>query len=68
MSQRMKEFTPREFEKILLSNGFHFSHASSNHRNYKRDGFPRVITVNFHNRTMNRPMARRLLKECGIKI
>jgi predicted RNA binding protein YcfA (HicA-like mRNA interferase family) len=64
----MKEFTPKEFESILLRNGFHLAHYSSNHKNYKRDGFERVITVNFHERLMNRCIARRLLKECGIEI
>ena len=68
MCQRMKEFTPREFEKILNSNGFHYSHHSSNHKNYKRDGLDKVITVNFHNRIMSRPMAKRLLKEAGIEL
>jgi predicted RNA binding protein YcfA (HicA-like mRNA interferase family) len=62
----MKEFTPREFEKILLSNGFILSHYSSNHKNYKKDGFPRVITVNFHDKIMSRPMAKRLLKDAEI--
>lgn len=65
---RMKEFTPKEFESILLANGFRYSHHSSNHVNYKKDGFPKIITVNFHNRVMNRPMAKRLLKECGIDL
>jgi predicted RNA binding protein YcfA (HicA-like mRNA interferase family) len=63
----MREFTPKEFESILLKNGFHYSHHSSNHKNYKKDGFPKIITVNFHERIMNRCITRRLLKECGIE-
>jgi predicted RNA binding protein YcfA (HicA-like mRNA interferase family) len=66
---RMKGFTPKEFADLLIANGWKYSHHSSNHYNYCKDGCTKIMTVNFHfKKEMSRPLCKRLLKEAGINI
>lgn len=64
----MREFTVKEFIDIITSQGWTHDHHSSNHFVYSKTGFPNKLTVNFHNRTMNPCIAKRLLKEAKINL
>ena len=59
---RTKEFSCREFEQILMRNGFKYHHQKGDHRIWKRNSEIIVVT-----KKLNRIVARRLLKEYRLK-
>lgn len=59
---RTKEFSCREFEQILMRNGFKYHHQKGDHRIWKRNSEIIVVT-----KKLNRMVARRLLKEYRLK-
>ena len=59
---RTKEFSCREFEQILIKNGFKYHHQKGDHRIWKRNSEIIVVT-----KKLNRMVARRLLKEYRLK-
>ena len=59
---RTKEFSCREFEQILIRNGFKYHHQKGDHRIWKRNSEIIVVT-----KKLNRMVARRLLKEYHLK-
>lgn len=59
---RTKEFSCREFEQILMKNGFKYHHQKGDHRIWKRNSEIIVVT-----KKLNRMVARRLLKEYRLK-
>lgn len=59
---RTKEFSCREFEQILMRNGFKYHHQKGDHRIWKRNSEIIVVT-----KKLNRMVARRLLKEYHLK-
>jgi predicted RNA binding protein YcfA (HicA-like mRNA interferase family) len=59
---RTKEFSCREFEQILMKNGFKYHHQKGDHRIWKRNSEIIVVT-----KKLNRMIARRLLKEYRLK-
>jgi predicted RNA binding protein YcfA (HicA-like mRNA interferase family) len=59
---RTKEFSCREFEQILMRNGFKYHHQKGDHRIWKRNSEIIVVT-----KKLNRMIARRLLKEYRLK-
>ena len=59
---RTKEFSCREFEQILMRNGFKYHHQKGDHRIWKRNNEIIVVT-----KKLNRMIARRLLKEYHLK-
>jgi predicted RNA binding protein YcfA (HicA-like mRNA interferase family) len=63
---KMKGYSPREFESLLFSSGWVFSHSKGTHKSYTKAGFPKIITLPFHEREISRPLSKRLMKEAGI--
>ena len=56
---KTKEFSPREFERILINNGFVYVNCKGSHKHYKRGSELVVIP---HTKC-NKMIARRLIKE-----
>lgn len=60
-------YTPKKFVKILIQNGWKFSHCKSNHHTYEKENSKYIITVPTHKHEMSRPIVAKLLKVAGIK-
>jgi len=55
----MIKYTRREFERILIDNGFVFCRQSGGHRVYKRNGEETCVIP----QVIQEPIAKRLIKE-----
>ena len=64
----MREYSVKDFVKILNDNSWFHDHHSSNHYSFSKIGFPNKIVVNHHERTVRPVIAKRLLKEAKINI
>jgi predicted RNA binding protein YcfA (HicA-like mRNA interferase family) len=60
-------YTPDKFIKILIKNGWKFSHCKSNHYTYEKENTKSIITVPTHKQELSRPIVAKLLKMAGIK-
>ena len=54
---KTKEFSSKEFKRILMDNGFEFVRHNGDHAIYKRGGETAVV-----NKKLNKMVARRLIK------
>ena len=59
---KMRNYTFREFEAIVLANGYVFIRCSGSHCIYKKEGVANTILLAKH-RHINPCIARRLIKE-----
>lgn len=64
---RMQQFTFREMESIVISNGYVYIRCSGDHCVYKKDGEPRTIVL-AKKRHINPCIARRLIKENNLTV
>ena len=55
----MVKYTLREFERILIDNGFEFCRQTGGHRIYKRNDFETCVIPH----VLQEPIAKRLIKE-----
>ena len=60
---RTKAYSTKEFQKILINNGFSFDRCRGDHMIYKR-GNGETVTIN---KNINKMVARRLLKEHNLR-
>ena len=59
---KTKEFSSKEFKRILMDNGFEFVRCNGDHYIYKRNNETAVV-----NKKLNKMVARRLLKTHNLK-
>ena len=64
---RMKQYTFREIESIVLDNGYKHVRSSSSHFIYKKDGAPNTIVL-AKKKHVNACIAKRLIKENNLRI
>ncbi len=58
--------TVRKFDKLLRKNGWEIK-SEKKHRKYIHPNKPNHICIPVHDKDVYEPMARRLLKEAGIR-
>ena len=60
----MKQYTIRDFKRILKDNGYEYVRCKGDHSTYRKD--ERVLTVNVVN--LKPIVANRLIKEYGLRV
>lgn len=60
-----KEYSYRDFRSLLRRNGYVFDRCSGDHCIFTND--VNTISVPYHGKKLNRMIARRLIKENGLK-
>lgn len=63
---RLRPLKPREAERILLDNGFHFDHQTGSHRVYKHAATGRTVVVPFHPRDLPVWLIHRIARQAGL--
>lgn len=58
-----KQFSSKEFSRILLNNGFQYEYCKGSHKHYRRGKELAVIPVN----NANKMLCRRLIKEFNLE-
>lgn len=59
--------TPKEMEKIILSDGWIFYTQNGSHRQYKHPSKPGKVTIPFHNNDLSKAVENSILKQAGLK-
>lgn len=63
---RVKQWNPREFQKVLMDNGFYLARTHGSHSMWKNDN--NHITISIPSVKVNSMLARRLIKENNLII
>lgn len=63
----MRQFTFREMEKIIISNGYVYIRCTGSHCTYKKEGVANTIVL-ARKKHINPCIARRLIKENNLTI
>lgn len=63
---RAKEYTPREFVRLLKANGYTYNRSNGDHDIYVNADNGR--TISFKSTDINRMIAKRLIKEHKLKV
>lgn len=64
---KMRNYTFREMEGIVLANGYRFIRCTGSHRTYKKDGEANTIVL-AKRKHINPCIAKRLIKENRLNI
>ena len=64
---KMRNYTFRQMVKIIEANGFEYVRCTGDHFIYKKKGERNTITL-AKNKHVNPCIARRLIKECNLKV
>lgn len=64
---KMRNYTFRQMVKIVEANGFKYVRCTGDHFIYKKEGEKNTITL-AKNKHVNPCIARRLIKECNLKV
>lgn len=66
-TMKMRNYTFRQMVKIIEANGFEYVRCTGDHFIYKKEGERNTITL-AKNKHVNPCIARRLIKECNLKV
>jgi predicted RNA binding protein YcfA (HicA-like mRNA interferase family) len=64
----MISYKPREISSIIEHNGWTYRRQTGSHKIYDKDGCKINIAIPFGKKEICLPMAKRILKEAGIKL
>lgn len=59
--------TPKEMEKIILSDGWIFYTQNGSHRQYKHPSKSGKVTIPFHSKDLSKAVENSILKQAGLK-
>lgn len=62
----MKSYSTKEFERILMDNGYAMTRKNGDHCIWQKDGVP-LISIPKH-QTINYMICRRIIKENNLKV
>lgn len=64
---KMRNYTFKQMEAIVLANGYVFVRCTGSHCTYKKEGVAKTIVLSKH-RDINPCIARRLIKENNLNV
>lgn len=65
---KMKGYSPREFMKLLVSNGWRFDRGDGSHVTYIKPGEHGIVTFPDKGKELSRPLVSRLIKEAHLAV
>lgn len=63
----MRGYSPREFIRLLIDNGWRLDRSCGTHRTFRKDGEAYIVTFSEKGKELSRPLIQRVIKEAHLK-